>query len=200
MVRAAGPLALCPKPEILPAAPRLRACVAGRNARARRLRINEWAAIDCAAQQCQAAKPVCPMNRSPSATSSSTIHRSGSELCLRARYWLKSSEFSASCRRVQVQIRCPAGCGMGSKRRAGPPFSVRTTRIDPASRSPLCSTAAKPPAAATARIRPATSRWAGKRGFRPRPSRSSSPAGRRVPRCPELRSRPGAWPRPASVG
>src|SRR5688572_9701681 len=43
------------------------------------------------------------------------------------------------------------------------PRSQQTTSSVPASRSPLATTVAKPPAASTARISPETSRWAGRR-------------------------------------
>src|SRR5689334_7566911 len=62
-----------------------------------------------------------------------------------------------------VHARDPSGCGMRSYATARAPFSQQTTSKVPASRSPLAMTVAKPPAASTARISPATSRWAGRR-------------------------------------
>lgn len=190
----------CPKPEILPAAPRLRANPTDRNARQSRLRVKEWGAFDCAVQQSQPASALIPMNRSPSAISSSTIHRSGSRALRRCRYSVNSNGFSASCVLVADQMRPPVASGIRSKRRTFPPLSAKTTRIVPASRSPLLSTAAKPPAASTMRIRPATSRWAGSRVITQRPFQSSQPVAHRAPQHPVLRPTRHALLRCASAG
>jgi hypothetical protein len=157
-------------------------------------------AFDCALQQSQPVTACYGMNRSPSAISSSIIHRSRSRDVLRSSAWLNSDLFSGSCAKVQVHCRPVSALGMRSKRRVFAPFSVSTTRIVPASRSPLWSTAANPPAACTPRIRPATSRWAGSLVITPRPFRSNSKAARTALRPPELRPARGASPRRASAG
>jgi len=103
------------------------------------------------------------MNRSPSAMSSSTIQRSSSCRRRRARYSENSIGFSGSSVLERVQAREPSGWGMRSKTREGTPLAQQTTSMVPASRSPLARTVAKPPAVSTARIRPFTSIWAGRR-------------------------------------
>ena len=188
-----------PRAGILPAAPRLRACPSDRIVRTCRLRIKEWSAFDCAVQQSQPANCVYGMNRSPSAISSSIVHRSGSRCPRRSRYSLNSKGFSVSWALVQVHSRPVSTLGIRSKSRRFAPFSASTTRIVPASRSPLRSTVANPPAAWTERISPATSRWAGSRVIMPRPSRSSSRAGHKALLLPVPRPTRGASPRRASA-
>ena len=115
---------------------------------------------------------VSAMNRSGSAISSSTAHRSSSNRARRSTNAATSAELAESPGPAGCQRYLPSRSRMRSRQATCRPRDVTRRSSEPRSSSPFLITVAKPPAAATLRRMPATSMWVGRRALlRRRPAR-----------------------------